>query len=459
MRLGDLGRWILRPEVFEYARTDLEGLGPTSIPPDDWGAPTCVPAVGACWVMAVNRDRGPDSLLRPCLVLPLQWREGVDHSPLLPRGLTELGQEVLKSLGEESRVAGRRWGLHPGPRSGLDRYDLRAMAMDARSAWAPLSAGLLLAADGIAPDSGVWATGGWDEKQGISEVGGLEDKLRMAAECRARTVFVPSTQLDAASEWKARMGEPIEILGFPVAGGKPSPREAFRDYLARLGARPDTAEAFEIRSRYYGLQSNSEIRRQFYVENLLPELADYYRSLLPRDCRPSHLVTIASDSPELAALLARTIQAEHCLILYTEDKVKPLEFARNAIQRVVPQCEIKAQQFTNDDGMRDEFNTYVECFVSDVHPRRVLFDLTPGTKEMSILMSFEIAPPGSYLFYARHPTPQRGIVIPEKRPPLIVCRPSEPPPGHDDQSPRNPRRYRGVFLHPSRGIGDSGGDD
>ncbi|MHB1556524.1 MAG: hypothetical protein ACYC61_03470 [Isosphaeraceae bacterium] len=458
MRLGDLGRWILRAEVFEYARTDLEGLGPTSIPPDDWGSPTCVPAVGACWVMAVNRNRGPESLLRPCLVLPLQWREQDEHSPLLPRGLTDLAREIFTSLSDEARIAVSRWKLHPGPRSGLDDFDLSEMAMDARSAWAPLSAGLLLATDGIAPDTSVWATGGWDEKQGISEVGGLEDKLRMAAECRARTVFVPSAQLGAATEWKARLGEPVEILGFPGAGGKPSPREALRDYLARLGVRPDPGQAFEVRSRYYGLQTDSEIRRQFYVENLLPELADYYRSLLPRDCRPSHLVTIASDSPELMVLLARAIQAEHCLILYTEDKGKRLNFARNAIERDLLRCKVQARQFTNGDGMRDEINTHVECFLSKVHPSRVLFDLTPGTKEMSILMSFEIAPPGSYLFYARHSTPQRGIVIPEKRPPLIVP-PSEPPPAHDDRSPRNPRRYRGGFLPPSHGIGDSGGDD
>ena len=136
-RLGEVGRWLLKPEVIRCARNDAEGSGPAAIPPADWADPRPGQAVGHCRVLVVNRDQERAPLLRPCFVLPLRWREDSAHSPHLPRGLTDLADQVIAALSGEARVKERCWGLQLGPRTGFDRCDLSTLGMDGRSACAP----------------------------------------------------------------------------------------------------------------------------------------------------------------------------------------------------------------------------------------------------------------------------------------------------------------------------------
>ena len=282
-----------------------------------------------------------------------------------------------------------------------------------------LAAGLILAADRIAPVPEVWATGEWDPERGMVDIGGLEEKLDLVAECRARTVFIPAGQSDRARLWNARRGEPLEIGLFTNGGEKRELRATLREYLAQLGARPQPAEDFEIRVRYYLRQTDPELRRRYYIEALLPELAEYYRSQFPQDCRPTHLVTIASDSPELVVLLAQTLQAERCLILFTTDKEGPMRVALEAVERSLPDCVVHAEQIDAGEKLPEEMKRRVERFMGTVDPSQVLFDLTPGTKEMSIIMAVRIAPPGSLLFYLRHEMTADRIAIPGMRTPLL----------------------------------------
>jgi hypothetical protein len=417
-RLEGVGRWILKPEVVRCARADAEGLGPGSVPPADWTEPPPGRSVGDCRVLVVNRDRERLPLLRPCFALPLRWCEDLPHSPLLPRGLTILADRVIAALDAEPRVKGRPWGLRPGPYCGLDRCDLGALGMDGSSAWAPLAAGLILAADRIAPDPGVWATGEWDPARGMVDVGGLESKLDLASEFQARTIFVPAGQKGPAERWRERTGGACEIRGFPdgATGGL---RSAIGEFLARSGARPGDGESFEIRVRYYLRQTDPEWRRRYYIEDLLPELAGYYRSCLPAHCRPTHLVTVASDSPELVVLLAAALPARRCLILFTDDRRGRMEEAAAGVRSRVPRCEVLAGEVTRDDGMPVVMKGRVDGFIESVAPGEILFDLTPGAKDMSLELAMSIAPAGSYLFYLRHEFAADRRAVPAKREPLV----------------------------------------
>ena len=195
-------------------------------------------------------------------------------------------------------------------------------------------------------------------------------------------------------------------------------RDVIGEYLARSGVRPGAGEHFEVRVRYYLRQTDLELRRRYYIEALLPELAEYYRSLLPQDCHPTHLVTIASDSPELVVLLAKALQAERCLILFTDDRRKLLNEAAEGVRSRVPRCDVLTGVITRDDRMPEEMRRWVDRFIESVAPSQVLFDLTPGAKDMSLELAMSIAPTGSYLFYLRHEVTERKAV-PAKREPLV----------------------------------------
>jgi hypothetical protein len=442
--LQGVGRWIVKPEVIQCARMETEGLGESSIPPAAWSQPPRLGgSVGECWVMLVNKEAETTPLLRPCFILPLQWCEDVDHSRLLPEGLIDLADQVIGALDKEQRVKDRRWGLRPLPLSGFDRCDLVDVRMDCPSAWAALAAGLILAADEIRPDPEVWATGEWVKGTGMVEVGGLELKLDLADALGARTFFVPHGQKELAEGWRASRNATLAVQSFDH--NKPSNiRPAIREYLARSSARPGAGSSFEVRQRYYQIQTDTNRRRRYYVEDLLPDLADYHRDQLPNDCRPTHLVTIASHSPELVVLLAKTLRPGRCLILFTDENRHFMEEAVGDIQRLVPTCESRPALFTRDNQMADSMKQHVgpDCevisgeirrddrmsedmknnvalFMDAIDSSKVLFDLTPGTKDMSLELAMSIAPPGSYLFYLRHDFDPEGKPLPGKKPPLM----------------------------------------
>jgi hypothetical protein len=178
--LGSLARWWLRPEVLRAAA--------------DYGAdlPDCLPplpsAPGSCWVAFEQRDGLP--LLRDALPLPLGWRGGA-HGPGLPALLRAEADAVVRAL----RLGG--WGLHlADDLAGCVLAD--DLPVTVASAWAPLAAGLLLAADGLGPRPGVWANGAWDSARGLRPIDGLEPKLALAAEWGAESFFVPVWQIDEA---------------------------------------------------------------------------------------------------------------------------------------------------------------------------------------------------------------------------------------------------------------------
>ncbi|HZW34071.1 MAG TPA: hypothetical protein VFF52_25330, partial [Isosphaeraceae bacterium] len=299
-------------------------------------------------------------------------------------------------------------------------WDLSHLPMDCRSAWAPLAAALILASDGIPPETGIWGTGAWRPAGGIASVGGLDRKLDLALAFGARTIFIPAEQRADAERWtSSHPGVDIEIAVLEH-GEKPDLRSALRSYVARSASRPGPESSLDLRRRYYLRQVDRELQRNYYIQDLLPELAVYYRDQLPPACRPTHLVTIASQSPELVILLANAIKPRRCLILYTQDNRGHMETAMIGVRRSVQSCDVQPRPFTKGDAMAGEIRQHVLNFTQAVSPGDVLFDLTPGHKEMSLVLALRVAPRGSYLFYLRHDTdPDTRAAIPETRKPFV----------------------------------------
>ena len=115
-----------------------------------------------------------------------------------------------------------------------------------------------------------------------------------------------------------------------------------------------------------------------------------------------------------------SLQASRCLILFTEDHKWLMEQAREYVRKIVPDCDIVAGEIRRDDRMAEEMKEQVNQFLMKIDPSQVLFDLTPGAKDMSLELAVNIARPGSFVFYLRHDfDPKLKKAIPGMKPPLV----------------------------------------
>ncbi len=73
--------------------------------------------------------------------------------------------------------------------------------------------------------------------------------------------------------------------------------------------------------------------------------------------------------------------------------------AREDVREIVPDCEVLSGEFRRDDRMPEEMKEHVDRFMESIDSSKVLFDLTPGAKDMSLELAVSIARPGSYVFY------------------------------------------------------------
>ena len=405
--LPGLACWVLDPAVFRRALEQTEDLSRVNQPPGDWRRPPTLPQrLGSCWALVVNRlvSSSRPSLLRPAFVVPLSWVRNAGHDARLPRGLTHVAEKVRALLESIGRIPPDTWGLHLAPGSGIDQWDLSSWDLDGRSAWPSLASGLILAAHERTPDTRIWSTGEWDDREGFRKVDadGLKSKLDLAIEFGVRTLFVPPAQAGEAGAYLANHpGTRLAIEVFEPASDPSGFTRATRKYLAMAGVPPGRDEPFAVRCNHYMDQVDASRQREYYITHLMPELANYFQQCFPRDARWTHLVTVASGSPELVPLMVAAVRPGQCLILYTEDFKNQEQIAEMAIKETSPQCDIQSGSFSIR-SMDEDFQREISGFVEDVDPEHVLIDLTPGNKEMSLSLAFHVAPSGSYVIYARH---------------------------------------------------------
>jgi hypothetical protein len=402
---GPLASWWLDGMVLERA---FEGR---------WHRPSLPATAGSCWVVFAQ-DTPPSY---PCLagayLLPVEWRQHAAHSSRLPAKLIDLVCSVTKELGAKD------WGLHLSAEAGLDAVDLAAAEghLEFKSGWAALAGGLVVARDGGKPDPAVWATGRWEgDPAGIRPVGHLDAKIALAAAHGVRHFFVPSTQVAEAERLAAGVGQEGPRIG-ALEEGTPDARAALRAYRRRLRTRPGRSDPRSDRRDYYLSDLDPQEEKDFYRENLLPDILESIREqwlAVAGEVPVSHLVTIASDNPALVALAAGAIRPTRCLVLCTPDKEAQRQEAFDLAKAHHLSGELIPQQFQDVKHMLAEMAGTVQCFVAGASASEVVLDLTPGSKEMSLMLALEVAQPGNRLYYLRHDR-QGPKVVPFRERPLV----------------------------------------
>ncbi len=385
--LGPLARWWLRPEVLARACA-YDGGYPGLTSPE---LPPLSRLPGACRIVYAVPADTPHSLLRPAFLLPVRWVSGELHSPHLPKGLEELADSVARSVGLDG------WGLRMCDEAGLAGVDLSGLgSLRHDSGWASLAGGLIVAAGGGEPRPEVWATGCWDHRGGVAEVDGLGEKVSLAREWRAEWFFAPAANV------RTFAGETGSVRLRELRQGLSSPGESLAEYLDSLDAPPpipgpDDKGALNRAVAYYLRQRRPD--PSYYRSHLLPAVCESCRLQVRQKFRgipPADLVTVVSESPETSVISAWSVSAARCLLLYTDTDSIKANAARCREDLERSGVRVTERTFEDQEDLGPVFGAAVAGFRRGSN--RVIFDLKPGTKKMTLAL-YRVAGEGDWLFF------------------------------------------------------------
>lgn len=395
--LGGLAPGWLHPDVAAKARSA------TGDETAAWlgGMPKLPAEVGATWVILAQDERPMFPLLRSAFVLPLHWRRGRTHCESLPLKLRVLAQAIATDLGSTE------WGIEPneclGRLSDLNWLDeLGAF----ESAYVSLAGGLIAAIAGRGPDPTIWATGAWRPGAGIREVGRMRQKLELARDYEVTRFFVPSQVANEARQlvdgWRGAGMEVGEL-----DAGNESIRMAIRAYTRALKVPPPDDAPFEELARYYldDLETEAEYKA-WYRLHLMPKIIERCRANLERDYPdlPAPVCYISfADNVDLVTISSMVMRPERALLMFTGDREDQAgETKREIGQRTGGSTNVTLELVKNDDHIGTTVAALVRPFVSGVDPSRVVLDLTPGHKLMTLSLALDAAQAGNTFAYLRH---------------------------------------------------------
>jgi hypothetical protein len=409
-RLGGLAPWWLRPAVLACAARRSEALRGQA------QRPALPASLAACWIaLELKHQVG---LLRPAVLLPLRWQTQTSHSDRLPQALRHLADMVV----EQFDAAG--WGLHLHDEADLKCGDLGRLSpreVTGDSGWASLAGGLVLARQGRLPRTDVWASAAWHPKFGIGPVEGLPAKLELAREWDVKRIFVPAeNERDALEALAGRNGIKVEVLR-PTE--KPDPLRLLRGYLAGLGAEPGPDEPLATRMQHYENILTPRDADDYYRRCLLHDAAQRCAGHLRQDepsWQPTHVVTVVSPITAIVALGPLVIGAKRCLLLHEVDAEEqvPQEIhdsltrVRTHLAEQGVECVLAPLLVGERETERRQIEKHLLAFCKDVPADKVVFDLTPGYKSLSLALA-ELAASGSWFIYCRNrhkhnrPEPER----------------------------------------------------
>jgi hypothetical protein len=433
--LHELARWWMTPMARQLADSSRGS--------DYWAKPPVLPSqIGACWVLTVNPDRRTHELLKPAFLFPLIWVREIPHDPRLPRGLVDLADDVRNTLANEPGVRDGQWGLQiyfesepwnatPTNR-GMDYPDLSQLSrelFDFRSGWVSLAGALWAAVEDKPSNPAVWATGCWSPSSGITEVGGLEQKLELAGEClsahlgdRMKDAFVvvPSDNLIEANRVHTRQKFKFNIVSFPSP--QVEPRLALGRYLALLRVKPLPNAPVDDHVAYYkGLLSDDRsVAEDYYQQVLYPMVVQQCRrSLNSIDPMPTHLVTVVSVNNELVRLAVEVFGIERCLILYTvptkqsaytrgiTDMSEKAEKAAADCRKLG--CQVYPEAFSYDasnaefrESLGNTFRQLLLRHFGEVTPELIAIDMHGAHKIFNYALEHAAARPGNLLYWIDH---------------------------------------------------------
>ncbi len=349
--------------------------------------------------------------ISPYFLLPMQWIKNRSDSEFLPENIKRVADSV-RTVTET-----RKWGLffHEKLEASLYNHGEKInfdLHLDAESVWAPLAAGLILAREGGRVQQHVLSTGIWSDR-GIGQVSGIEDKIRAIATFSEllssdKTVhfFVPHVHAEYAGQFVADQGFNIKIHAYPKANESDCKR-VLSEHLAMLSVPPDVSEPFDRRLQYANFdwfkQQRNEIVRNYYLKNLVDDLAEFIRSKSQlHGIRLRRLVLNLSKNYETAVLLLKVFRPEKGLLLCTSGE----DGSEQHFSKVETYCSnIEKQVITL--GSEEKYLPVIREFLNSGGTGKKAVEITGGTKSMSALLIAAAQHTDSNIYYLDHQTKNR----------------------------------------------------
>lgn len=418
---SELATWLLTKETLERAAQYAEEM--LNNPQEADYRLRAVPEPNPKWaqtcVVAVQSDPSKYPLLKAAFAIPVRWELTANAQEFyddLPKHLQRRAQELLKNLDENAtqsasqhrKSGNKEWRLRLGLPN-CEKYFFDFENFQGDSADASLMACWILAKSKGKGKVTVWASACFDG--GFKPVDKIEEKIHCARSHGAKTFFVAATQ----NVSKPIEGVKVETLHndsiYPIPSLRPLLRELIvppDDYEKYSNETPNGRSAFYEDATGYRKLLEKELANplessRFYSEKVLPHLAREIRENLQNDPQkhsqlgsfPANnyaLITIFSGSPELIELAMKVFAPKFCLILYTrsnETKLKGyLENHQELFQQThIDKCLIEEEQVEEQllklpVDVTEWVNQHAEC--------RMIVDLTPGTKLMTLTLKQEL---------------------------------------------------------------------
>ena len=420
-QLGSLASWWLKEETFRQSG-------------QAYTRPALLTGKGICHILLVRSPEMPeDSLFRKALIYPVRWEKRESHSPRIPQGLCDLADRIIHQLKEEindsknDRVLKAlsldrseilsldEWHLVPAEKDYPDLNNLND-CFTWESAWAPLTASLLLAAGNELPDPQVFGTGAWDfQGNWLKGIDGANDKMAVASEWGGKFLVLPP---DPAVYTKNNNG--IKPIFFP--GGKETMLETVCEYCNLLRKEPPDDATFEQCEEYYVRMPTYREPQDFYLRRIKKFLVDKTKNDLYKEGNNfsfDTLVTWVSRGAEVIDVTTETFTPRKLILLYTEGFEKEMNMVKD---RIGQNTKTETDSYKHEGGYgRNELKqTLDRVFSNRDDSERILVDLTLGTVSMS-LMLYDVAPlETTFLYWLKEQGINNRTLPTQTRPELWV---------------------------------------
>jgi hypothetical protein len=335
--------------------------------------------------------------LKPAFALPLMWKAGVAHAEGLPDSLKRLAEEIRLAVSPD-----QFWGLQDNLGVPCDLRELwhfqkqDSNAFD--SLWATLAASLLLTIQGGMLNPTLFATAAWDASQGICKVNGLEGKIATVYDLGGKTLFVPKSNEQEASDINKKTAQdrncqPSDILKIEVLEcGNTHIKQVLRPILAaHQNYPPDQSEPLDLRCNYYQCQVELGVKEanQYYQTYLQEELAEECRKRGIQDLDENSLanldslVSFVSFNPEGALFVISTLRPRHTLLFYTKETEKHIPQVEEKIKKYNGVAEKILFEDKNSVAEDQRLTEKICSFVEQHGATKTVVDVTPGPKDFS----------------------------------------------------------------------------
>ncbi|MCS6799683.1 MAG: hypothetical protein NZ898_14415 [Myxococcota bacterium] len=346
--------------------------------------------------------------------LPVEWNCDPlpSSTPGLPQSLLDVADAVRSILARLATSADHpsesylRWSLRIDP--SVARQLHPDFAVESESAALPLAIALALAqrAPTLAPAPWLLATGRLDEHGNVLSVGGYEDKLAWADRILQRgpdgrrRLALPRADEPRAREalGSVRLHAPIEFE--PVD----SLRSDLHRLLALLAAEPSpdaSVEALLEFANHPVVRAHRKRRSDFYCGRLARELAERLRQTLPTALRDvDALLLPVSESADNALLSIATLRPRRVALLATAQSQAAADRLVRSAPRPPGLESIDVHTIPIDVRDVDESDVrWAEQWLRA--SRRAAVDLTPGTRELMLLLVEASLRTGALAFYIK----------------------------------------------------------